>query len=505
MYLYLQSKGGSPQQYNEEIHGISYINYELLRHLHGDTFLNKNQQGFLFDWKDGILKITGHQKNIGVVKAEINSLLKEQVSDLPKVKVDVKSMDEDDIDSFLARKSLDLCHLYLPEEKIIVICGPDQNLVGKEKIILDELRSDSARKSLQNQTRNVKEESSKLVLVDEVPEDIYLVMCEKYTDMDHFVITHNARRQTAMVNKQHIKQLQKRLSEVNSLQKETLAIPDDRKHLVFKENVKVSSVNNVVCVYQPEQSCVTVFGTDRKSINEEIHKIKLKAGMIETTNRTSRELTESFHAPDSPDPDDGWTSVSSVSQADESWIEPQNPTNEKTATHTGGARPKGHYGPTPVGKAGSSTETFKTSEGIPVYVYKQDILRVNVDCIVNAANDKLKHGGGIAQVISKAAGRSLDKECEDHIKDFGKLKPGGVYVSSAGKLQFKCVIHAVGPRWSDYKPHTHDKVGQCKDDLQNAVFKSLTAAEKQGLKTIAIPAISSGKFFLCDDFIDSPK
>lgn len=139
----------------------------------------------------------------------------------------------------------------------------------------------------------------------------------------------------------------------------------------------------------------------------------------------------------------------------------------------------------------SLLKTFSTLEGIDVYVYKADICRISVDCIVNAANEDLNHGGGVALAIARRAGKVLIEEGDRYIKDNGKIGVGKVCITPAGNLPFKCVIHAVGPRWSDYNQTTD--VSSCANDLKSAVKNSFLEAGKLQLLSIGLPAISSGK------------
>ncbi|XP_060604666.1 protein mono-ADP-ribosyltransferase PARP14-like isoform X2 [Ruditapes philippinarum] len=129
-----------------------------------------------------------------------------------------------------------------------------------------------------------------------------------------------------------------------------------------------------------------------------------------------------------------------------------------------------------------------------VKVYKGDILNIPVDCIVNAANKNLSHGGGVSAVIARAAGYSLTKEGDDYIAQHGEIPVGHAIATTAGVLHYKCVIHTVGPSWYDYKSRSHDDVQRCKDDLFHAIYNCFVIAERRGLKSIAIPAISSGIF-----------
>jgi O-acetyl-ADP-ribose deacetylase (regulator of RNase III) len=108
-----------------------------------------------------------------------------------------------------------------------------------------------------------------------------------------------------------------------------------------------------------------------------------------------------------------------------------------------------------------------------------------VDAIVNAANGHLAHGGGVAGIISRAAGPELQAESDALIRRLGPLPTGSAVVTTAGKLPFKGVIHAVGPR-------------QGEGDEENKLFKALTSAfaraNEKGWTSVSFPAVSSGIF-----------
>ena len=84
-------------------------------------------------------------------------------------------------------------------------------------------------------------------------------------------------------------------------------------------------------------------------------------------------------------------------------------------------------------------------------------------------------------------GPDIQKECDDFMRGSGELPAGKVYVSGPGQLPCKKVIHAVGPRW---------KGGQNNEDndLYEATFGSLQAAENSGLSSVAFPALCCGIF-----------
>ena len=80
-----------------------------------------------------------------------------------------------------------------------------------------------------------------------------------------------------------------------------------------------------------------------------------------------------------------------------------------------------------------------------------NLLEEPVDAIVNAANGHLAHGGGVAGIISRAAGSGLQAESDRLVAEHGPFATGSAVVTTAGKLPFKGVIHAVGPRYGDRK------------------------------------------------------
>ena len=110
-----------------------------------------------------------------------------------------------------------------------------------------------------------------------------------------------------------------------------------------------------------------------------------------------------------------------------------------------------------------------------------DITERNVDAIVNAANAHLQHGGGVAGAIVRKGGKVIQEE-SDRI---GFVPAGGAAITTAGRLPAKFVIHAVGPRMGE---------GDEDNKLKNAVLSSLRIASEKGLKSISLPAISSGIF-----------
>lgn len=112
-----------------------------------------------------------------------------------------------------------------------------------------------------------------------------------------------------------------------------------------------------------------------------------------------------------------------------------------------------------------------------------DITEEEVDVIVNAANSGLKGGGGVDGAIHRAAGPSVMKEC----RKIGGCKTGSAVLTNAGNLKAKKVLHAVGPVWNGGN-HGEPEL------LKSAYETCFQLAKKNGLKTIAFPAISTGVY-----------
>lgn len=131
---------------------------------------------------------------------------------------------------------------------------------------------------------------------------------------------------------------------------------------------------------------------------------------------------------------------------------------------------------------------ISTDEGLVIKLYKKHIARLNVDAIVNAANHRLANVGGVADVIAKAAGHKMAQECNHIITQEGQILDGYNVVTSAGNLPYQAVIHAVGPRWHEYK-----NKADCLKILKVTIINILETARSKHFKCVAMPPISSGK------------
>jgi O-acetyl-ADP-ribose deacetylase (regulator of RNase III) len=125
------------------------------------------------------------------------------------------------------------------------------------------------------------------------------------------------------------------------------------------------------------------------------------------------------------------------------------------------------------------------STGQTVQIVQGDIATEEVDAIVNAANEHLQHGGGVAWAISKRGGPTIQQESDEWVRTKGPVSHTHPAWTSGGLLPAKTVIHAVGPVWGE---------GNEDAKLSAAVSGSLRVADELGLQSIAFPAISTGIF-----------
>ena len=115
-----------------------------------------------------------------------------------------------------------------------------------------------------------------------------------------------------------------------------------------------------------------------------------------------------------------------------------------------------------------------------------DITEMDTDVIVNAANERLAHGGGVAGLISRKGGPAIQRESDEWVRQHGPVATGSAAITSGGNLKARYVIHAVGP--------IYDGTGRSAELLASAVRAALRMAGEHDLRSIALPAISTGIF-----------
>lgn len=123
--------------------------------------------------------------------------------------------------------------------------------------------------------------------------------------------------------------------------------------------------------------------------------------------------------------------------------------------------------------------------GQTLEIRQGDITLEEADGIVNAANDLLQHGGGVAGAIVRRGGWSIQEESTRWVKEHGAVTHEAPAYTGGRTLPCRYVIHAVGPVWGD---------GDEDVKLAAAVRGSLKVADELKLTSLAMPAISTGIF-----------
>jgi len=114
--------------------------------------------------------------------------------------------------------------------------------------------------------------------------------------------------------------------------------------------------------------------------------------------------------------------------------------------------------------------------GQVIRVVQGDLTEEPVDAIVNAANERLAHGGGVAGAIVRKGGPEIQRESREWVREHGPVRTGSAAITGAGSLPCRHVIHAVGPVW-----------GSGDEDAR-------LASAVHGVRSLSLPGISSGIF-----------
>ena len=125
------------------------------------------------------------------------------------------------------------------------------------------------------------------------------------------------------------------------------------------------------------------------------------------------------------------------------------------------------------------------ANGARLQLAQADLTQDAVDAIVNAANSYLQHGGGVAGAIVRRGGAQIQAESNAWVRQHGPVTHDHPAYTSGGTLPCRYVIHAVGPVWGE-----GDEDGK----LAAAVNGALRVADELQLKSISLPAISTGIF-----------
>lgn len=139
--------------------------------------------------------------------------------------------------------------------------------------------------------------------------------------------------------------------------------------------------------------------------------------------------------------------------------------------------------------------TYNLPKGSTVEVIQGDITKMEVDVIVNAANERLDHAGGVARAIRKAGGRDIDQESKSLIHHYGSIREATAVHTAGGKLNCKYVVHTVPPQWDIYRRSQEDLTRS----LRLACYNSLKLASDLNVSSIAIPGLGSGVFGIPKD------
>ncbi|HSG79103.1 MAG TPA: macro domain-containing protein [Acidimicrobiia bacterium] len=126
-----------------------------------------------------------------------------------------------------------------------------------------------------------------------------------------------------------------------------------------------------------------------------------------------------------------------------------------------------------------------TCGGTRIAAVQGDLTAMDLDVVVNAANERLAHGGGLAAALSRAGGPAVQEASTRWVRELGPVDHGAA-ITTAGDMPARALVHVVGPR---YRGDGSDEPA-----LRAAVDAALHAAAGLGARSIGMPAISAGIF-----------
>ena len=117
-------------------------------------------------------------------------------------------------------------------------------------------------------------------------------------------------------------------------------------------------------------------------------------------------------------------------------------------------------------------------------VVEGDITQQDVDAIVNAANGRMRGGGGVDGAIHAAGGPEVLEDCKKKVPDGSRLATGDAVATTAGRLPARWVIHVVGPVYGS----------GTREQLESCYARALEVADELGARTVAFPLVSAGVY-----------
>lgn len=128
---------------------------------------------------------------------------------------------------------------------------------------------------------------------------------------------------------------------------------------------------------------------------------------------------------------------------------------------------------------------YRLPTGQTLALHHGDLTEEAVDAVVNAANERLAHGGGLAGALVRRGGREIQAESDAWVRAHGLAGHSRPALTGAGRLPCRAIIHAVGPVWGS---------GDEDAKLRAAYTAALALARDQGFQSLAFPSLSTGIF-----------